>query len=247
VSGLVRAEARKAAATPVNWLLLAVSTLLGALSTVLLVALADEEGAALLTDSKLQEAMHGASVGVILVAVAGAMGMAGDWRFGQADTAFLTSPRRWRVVRAKATVYAAVGAVFGAVVSTGALVGAGVAYGAEGLTFPLDRSAVWLTLLGVSSSAVLLAVLGVALGAIVRSPIVAVVGALAWFFLVEPVVFSASTAVARWLPGLAATGLGRAPEDALLSPGPAALVLAGVTAAALAGGMRLVERDDVAA
>jgi ABC-2 type transport system permease protein len=247
MSRLLATEARKAAASTTTWLLLGVTTLVGGLSTVLLVALADEEGAAMLADAKLQEAMHGASVGALLVVVAGCVAMAGDWRHGQAATTFLTEPRRSRVVLVRAVVYAAVGLLYGLAVSAAAVTAATIAYRADGTTFPFDRSAVWSTLAGVTASAVLLGMLGVAIGAVARSPVVGVVGALAWFFMVEPIMFEASTTVARWLPGMAATGLGRAPAEGMLAPGPAAVVLAAAVTAVLVAGTRLVERSDVTA
>lgn len=247
MSRLFATEIRKAGASTTTWLLLGITALVGALSTVLLVALADEDGAAMLTDARLQEAMHGASVGALLVVVAGCVAMAGDWRHGQSATTFLTEPRRSRVVVARAAVYAVVGLLYGLAVSAAAVAAATVAYRADGTTFPLDRSAVWLTLAGVTASAVLLGMLGVAIGAVARSPVVGVVGALAWFFMVEPILFEASTTVARWLPGMAATGLGRAPAEGMLAPGPAALVLAAAATAVLVVGTRLVERADVTA
>lgn len=242
---LLSADAHRAAISTTNRVLLAVATALGALSTVLIIALADEDGAALRSDAALQEAMHGASVGGLLVVVAGCIGIAGDWRHGQATTTFLTEPRRGRVVAARAAVHAAVGLVFGLAASAGALAAAAVTYRAEGQALPLDRAAVWSTLAGVTASVVLLGVLGAALGAVARNATVGVVATLAWFYIVEPTVLGASATVGRWLPGMAATGLGRAPNDDLLTPGPAATVLAASCVVALAVGSRLVERSDI--
>jgi ABC-2 type transport system permease protein len=242
---LLAAEARKAAVTSTNWLLLGISVVLGALSTTLAVALSDEEGSAMLTDFKLQEAMHGASVGALFVVVAGCIGMAGDWRHGQATNAFLTEPRRSRVVAARAMVFAGAGALAGVAASAAALAAAAVTYQAAGVTFPHDRSAVWLTLAGITASAVLLGILGVALGAVIRNPVIGVVFTLGWFFMFEPIIFGASTTVARWLPGMASGGLGRAPAAEVLAPGPAALVLSAIAAAVLVIGTGLLERSDV--
>lgn len=247
MSAVLRAEARKAVSNSTIWWLLLVAAGLGAISTYLVVALGDEEGAALLTEHELQEAVHGASVGSILVTVAGIIGMAGEWRFGQAGQTFLTTSRRWRVVGAKAAVYAGVGLLYGVAASITATAAAWGAYRTEDLTLPLDRSAVWLTLLGVVAGAVLLGLLGVAIGAVLRNQVVAIVLALGWFFLFEPIVYGASLSVGRWLPGTASTALARFPEDGNLSPGLAAVVLAGFVLVGLAFGTRLVERDDVTA
>jgi ABC-2 type transport system permease protein len=247
MGAILTAEFHKARANPTIWWLLLVTAALGALSTYLVIALSDEEGAALLTDHSLQEAVHGASVGAILVAVAGIIGTAGEWRFGQATQTFLTTARRGRVVVAKAVVYAVVGLFYGVAASATALAAAWAAYRGEDLTLPFDRSAVWLTLAGVVLSAVLLAMLGVAIGAVVRNQVAAIVGALAWFFLVEPIVHTASVSVARWLPATASTAIARFPDEDLLSPGMAALVLSGLVAAGVAAGTHLVQRADVTA
>jgi ABC-2 type transport system permease protein len=247
MSPLLHAELRKARATSVVWWLLLAAAGLGAVSTYLTIALGDAEGAALLTDSSLREAMHGASIGSILVAVAGIIGMAGEWRFGQASQTFLTTAQRWRVVRVKAIVYAGIGLLYGSVASAAATATAWGAYRGEGVALPLERSAVWLTLLGVITAAGLLALLGIAIGAVVRNQVIAIVATLAWFFLLEPLVYSASLSVARWLPGLASAALARMPEDGNLSPGQAAVVLAGIVAIGLAMGIRLTEREDVSA
>ena len=55
--------------------------------------IAADSSAGMLTDRKLQEAMHGAAAGAILVIIAGIVGVAGDWRHGQASQVFLTTPR----------------------------------------------------------------------------------------------------------------------------------------------------------
>jgi ABC-2 type transport system permease protein len=247
MSPLLHAELRKVRATPVIWWLLLAAAALGAISTYLTVALSDAQGAALLTDSNVQEAMHGASIGSVLVAVAGIIGMAGEWRFGQVSQTFLTTAQRSLVVGAKAVVYTGIGLLYGVVASASATATAWGAYRGEGVTLPLERSAVWLTLLGVIAAAGLLALLGLAVGSVVRNQVIAIVATLAWFFLLEPVVYAASMSIARWLPGMASAALARMPEDGNLSPGLAAMVLAGIVAIGLALGMRLTEREDVTA
>jgi ABC-2 type transport system permease protein len=245
MSALLRAEARKAMATPTIWWLLLGALAIGIVGTVAPLVVTDDDATNLLTDETLQEAMHGAAAGVILVVVAGIIGMAGDWRFGQASQTFLTTPRRHRVVAAKTIVYLAVGAVFGVATAAASSATAWVWYRANDVALPFDRSAVWLTLLGCLAVAVLFGVLGVAVGAITRNQIVAVVGAMGWLVVVEPILFTTSDTLFRWLPGTASISLRRQPADGLLSPGSAAAVLVGFIAVALVVGTRLVERDDV--
>lgn len=245
MSVLLRAEARKALATPTIWWLLLGTVAIGIAGTVAPLVVVENDAAHLLTDRTLQQAMHGAAAGVSLVVVAGIIGMAGDWRFGQASQTFLTTPQRRLIVAARTVTYMAVGAVFGTAAVAACTVTAWFWYRANDVALPLERSAVWLTLLGCLAVAVLFGALGIAVGAIARNQMVAIVGAMAWLVVVEPILFAASSTVFRWLPGMASISLRRQPADGLLSPGTAAAVLVGVIAVALAVGTRLVERDDV--
>jgi ABC-2 type transport system permease protein len=245
VSLLVRAEARKVLATPTIWWLLHGTIAIGIAGTIAPLVVTDKDAANLLSDGTLQEAMHGAAAGVILVVVAGIVGMAGEWRFGQASQTFLTTPRRRRIVGAKTVAYMVVGALFGIVAAAACTATAWIWYRANDVTLPLERSAVWLTLLGCVAVAVLFGALGVAIGAITRNQVLAIVGAMGWLVVVEPILFAASKPVFRWLPGMASISLRRQPADGLLSPGAAAAVLVAVVAVALVFGAGLVERDDV--
>jgi hypothetical protein len=243
---LLRTELRKVLATPTTvWLLLA--TVAIAVVGTVAPLLAADEGTDLLTDHALQEAMHGAAAGAILVVVAGIVGMAGEWRFGQVTQTFLSTPRRRGLVLAKVFTYMGVGAVYGVAAAAGATATAWLWYRGEGVALPLDRSAVWLTLLGCSAVAVVFGALGVAIGAIARNQVVAIVATLGWMVLVEPSLFAAAPSVFRWLPHMASFSLRRQPTEELLPMGPAAAVLAGVLTVTLLAGLRLVERDDITA
>jgi hypothetical protein len=247
MSLLLRSEARKAAATPALWWLLLVTGALAVAGTLPPLLAADDWDATRLTDASLQEALHGAAAGVTLVLVAGIIGIAGEWRFGQATQTFLTTPRRRRVIAAKVIVYTAVGAVHGVAAGLASAATAWGWYRANGLSLPLGRSAVWLTLLGCVAVAVLFGALGVALGAIARNQVLAIVAALGWTSLLEPTLFAASPSVFRWLPGMASFALRRQPTEDLLSVGPATAVVVTVIVAALAIGLRAVSRADVTA
>jgi hypothetical protein len=247
VSALLRAELRKVRATPTTWWLLLGTAAIGVVGTLAPLIAADGDAADLLTDHDLQQAMHGAAAGAILVIVAGIIGMAGDWRFGQATQTFLTTPRRWRVVAAKGVTYMGVGAVYGVAAGAGATAAAWGWYRANDLALPMGRSAVWLTLLGCLAVSVLFGLVGVAIGAVARNQVAAIVAALGWHALVEPALFAASPSVFRWLPGIASFTLRRQPADELLSIGPATAVLVGFVVVSSAAGLWFVEHDDVTA
>jgi ABC-2 type transport system permease protein len=247
VTDLLRSELRRVRATPTIWWLLLGTAAIGVVGTLAPLVALDDDAATLLTDRGLQGAMHGAAAGVTLVIVAGIIGMAGDWRFGQGTQTFLSAPQRWRVVTARTVIYMGVGAVYGLVAGAACTASAWAWYRAHDLTLPLDRSAVWLTLLGCLAVSVLFGMLGVGIGAVTRNQVAAIVGTLAWLTLVEQALFAAAPSVFRWLPGVASFALRRQPSDDLLPVGPAAVVLLVVTAVFLLGGAWLVERDDVTA
>ena len=247
MSALLRAELRKVRATPTTWWLLLGTAAIGVVGTLAPLIASDGDAAELLTDHGLQQAMHGAAAGAILVLVAGIIGMAGDWRFGQATQTFLTTPQRWRVVMAKSLTYMGVGAIYGVAAGAGAATTAWAWYRANDLALPLGRSAVWLTLLGCLAVSVLFGLLGVGIGAVARNQVAVIVAALAWHALVEPALFAASPSVFKWLPGIASFSLRRQPADGLLTIGPATAVLVGFVVASLAAGLWFVERDDVTA
>ena len=246
MSRLLRAELRKVTATGMTWWLLLGTVAIGILGTLAPLIAVDGRPVDLLADDQVRGALHGASGGSILVIVAGIVGTAGEWRFGQASQAFLTTPRRWRVVAVKTVVYMVVGAVYGLAAAAAATATAAAWYDSKGLGLPFGRSSVWLTLVGCVVVAVLFGILGVAVGAIVRKQVPAIVVTLAWTVLAEPALFAAAPGVFRWLPGMAALSLRRQPSDDLLPWMPAAVVLIGVIGVASALGVRMVERHDVA-
>lgn len=244
---LLRAELHKVTATPITWWLLLGTVAIGVLGTLAPLIAVDGKPVDLLSDQQLQSAMHGAAGGSILVMVAGIIGMAGEWRFGQVTQAFLTTPQRRQVVAAKTIIYLGVGLVYGLAASVTATAAAAGWYRAKDLALPYERSAVWLTLLGCLAVSVLLGALGVAVGAIARNLVAAIVVALAWTVLIEPALFAAAPAVFRWLPGIAALSLRRQPREDLLPVETAAVVLIGVIVLVMVIGLRQVDRDDVTA
>lgn len=242
---LVRAELRALRTTPTTWwLLLGVATI-GVIGTVAPLLASDATRSELLGDHQIQEALHGAAAGATLVLVVGIIAMAGDWRWGQVTQTFITTPVRRRVVAAKLVVHVGVGAVFGIVAAAVSLLSAWGWYRHEGVALPLDRSAVWLTLLGCVLVSTLFGPIGVAVGAVVRNVVAGVIGALVWQVLVEPALFTASPSLFRWLPGIASFAIRRQPAEDLLGVGPAAVVLAVVLAGSIVAGILTVERRDV--
>jgi ABC-2 type transport system permease protein len=246
MNALLRAEARRLAATGTTWWLLLGTVGIGIIGTIAPL-IATDATPARLSDAGLQESLHGAAAGSTLVLVAGILAMAGDWRHGQATQTFLTTPARHRVVAARALSHLGLGTAFGVVAAASSTLAAWAWYRSEGFALPLDRSAVWLTLAGCVAGSAAFGILGVAIGGISRNQVGAIVGALAWLILLEPALFAAVPTAARWLPGMASLAVARQPDANLLPLGAAAAVLTGVVVVALALATRLVARDDIAA
>jgi ABC-2 type transport system permease protein len=238
-------EWRKLRATPTMWWLLLGVVGIGIAATLGAIVLDNARDLAPTSDQALRDYMHSAGSGSILVVVAGIIAMAGEFRFGQADQTFISTPRRSTVVGAKTVLFAAVGGVYGITASLASLGTTWAWLVTEGESLPIGREAIWLTVVGAVASAVLFAVLGVALGGLSRNQVPAVIATLAWFVVAEPIFQQMSNEVARWLPGVAALALRRVPESGLLSMEAGALVLAAWTLAAIAGGLARTVHQDI--
>lgn len=241
---IVTSEWRKLRSTPTMWWLLAGAVLLCAAGAVGGLMVADIGNRPLNTGEGLQTALHAVGAGAILAEVAGIIGMAGEFRFGQADQTFLSEPRRGRVLTAKVAVFTAVGLVFG-VVSAAATLGASwIWLTAKGVGLPFGQAVIWSSLGGGVASAALSALFGVAVGAVLRNQVVAIVTVLAVQAGVESTVFQASRSVGRWLPGRASEALRQLPTDGLLSWQMGAIVLsAWVAGLLIVGAMRTLRSD----
>jgi ABC-2 type transport system permease protein len=225
------------------WLLLGVVALAVA-GTAGVMALGDAND--LTGDEALRDALHASGAGSILIVVAGIIGTAGEFRFGQADQTFISTPARGDVVRAKLLVCTVLGLLYGTTAALASTATAAVYLAAEGQSLPLGREAIWLTALGSLASATLLAGLGVAVGAASRHQVAAIVASLAWLTTLEPIT-GQLTDLARFLPGSASRALRRDTASDLLSMRSGAIVLALWVIAALALGLARTIRDDITA
>ena len=114
--------------------------------------------------------------------VLGALAVTGEFRHGTASATFLRSPRRARVVIAKAAAAAAVSTVFG-LVDLAIALAVGLPSGA--VQVAMLNSDVLLRETGLLLAYPLYAVLGVGLGAVLRYQPLAVVLPLAWLLFAE--------------------------------------------------------------
>ena len=244
---LLRAEVQRSLATSVVWWLLTGAVVLAVASSAVTLAVTERAGRPLTDEQTLQAAMHGAVGGALFVLVAGVLAVAGEYRSGQADQTFLTTPRRRRLIAAKLVVGTGTGLLFGLAAGTASLLTTVVwiSHG-TGQDPPLDQPVIWSTLLGAVLAAGLYGALGVAVGAITRSAPAAIVITLAWMVVVEPTLLAALDA-ARWLPASAGLALSRAPDDGLLPAVTGGVVLALYVLVAAAAAAALTDRRDVRA
>lgn len=166
-----------------------------------------------------------------LVAILAAIGITGEFRHRTATLTFLATPRRWKVVAAKLTVYTATGASYAVVCL---LIVASIAWpwlNLKGIDLTLLGEGLPATYAGVIADVTIFAVLGVGLGALVRNQVGTVVGLLIYRFVAEPIV-TAVPALSDWtayLPGSASAALTQvslSTQD-YLAPWAGGLVLAG--------------------
>lgn len=246
MSRLLLSEVRKLRATPTMWWLLLGSAVLTIAAALGAFALQEVSNVSRTSDASLRADLHAIGSGSILVTVAGMIGMAGEFRFGQADQTFLSEPRRGRVLTAKVLVFAVLGLGFGIVSAAVALLSTWIWLASNGDTMPWTSSAVSLTVIGSVGSAVIFGVLGVAAGALSRNQVVAIVTTLVWLVVLEPIIFQATSDVGRWLPGMAAEALRRVPQEGLVSMVTGLVVLCGWTGALLIAGSWRTRAADIA-
>jgi len=250
MSDLVRAELRKVTGTRLatGLLLGAVAIGVAALAVTLWLPQAqgvDVQGAptSIATTDDVRSLLGVASIVTIFALVLGVTFATTEYRHDTASTTFLSEPRRWRVLAAKAVVMAGVGAVYATATAAIALAMVALAATIDGVPLPLDAS-VWryvgMTVLVTAANAVL----GLGIGAALRNQVGGIVAVLVWLFVVESLLAGLLPDVARWTP-FAAGGAMTAPTEQM-SRAVGSLVVAGYVVLALGVGAWMTEQRDVA-
>ena len=185
----------------------------------------------------------GTRAGMLFAALAGALAITSEIRYGTIRPTFLVEPKRSPVLVAKLAVGALTGFAYG-LLAEGLMAGfAAIAFSIRGIPNQLTGDDYVRILLGGALAAALWAVLGVGIGALVRNQVATLVGLCAWMFLVESVSEGFVPGAAKLMPGGA--GLSLAGNEHRLSTAVAALLLIAYTAAAAAGGWIVTVRRDV--
>jgi ABC-2 type transport system permease protein len=181
----------------------------------------------------------------LFAALAGALVVTSEYRFGTIRPTFLFTPRRSRVVLAKLVASMVAGILF-AVVGVGLSFGIGRAIlSGRGIPFALDGGDVALLLLGAAAASALWGAIGVGLASILRNQIASVIGLLAWSLLVENLLFGLVPSVGRFTPGRASDALMGLSTDHLLSTPTGGAILVAWMGGLAAAGLALTARRDV--
>lgn len=186
----------------------------------------------------------GTRAGMLFAALAGALAITAEIRFGTIRPTFLVAPRRSPVLAAKLAVGALTGLVYGLLAEGLMAAFAAAAFSVRGIPNELTGGDYARILAGGATAAALWAILGVGIGALVRNQVATLVGLCAWMFLVESVSEGFVPGAARLMPGGA--GLSLAGNEHKLSIAVAALLLGAYTAAAATAGWLTTLRRDVA-
>jgi ABC-2 type transport system permease protein len=244
---IVRTELLKLRTTRLWWGLTLGLLGLSALGAILTLVFAGQEAGFTLGDEAQQRSLFGsAGFNSVFALVFGIIGMAGEYKQGTITPTFLASPRRWRVVLAKAVAYGFAGFLLGLVSSILVAVISYVGLAIKDIEVVMTTSEVIELFGGSTATATFYGVLGVAIGAVIPNQIAALIAALVEQLIAEPLLFNFFPEEARFLVGGASSILSGSPNvGATLSLWAAAGVLAAWCVALLSLGSLITERKDI--
>lgn len=240
---LVRTELLKLTTTRTTLALVAAGVGFAALIGMANGATAGDPGTAGLGSAEWVENVVGVSTVPAAVALlVGVLLSAGEYQHHTITTTFLATPRRSRVVAAKAVASAVAGVAVAAVMVVAAVVATVPALVAHDASVDAFHRGAGLALAGVLLASALLGPMGALLGLLLRSQVAAVVVVVAWFTLVEAVAdVLTGGSLHRWLPGGAAADLAGSGGQPMWSA--AVVVVAWTVGAAVLTVPAVVRRD----
>jgi len=201
-----------------------------------------------LTTESMQRTLigdYGASNAVLLSTFVGLLLVTSEFRYGTIRPTLLFEPRR-RVVLAAKLMAAALTGMLLAVVCTALSFGAGLAVlAARDVDIALTGTHTLVLVFGPVAASAGTAMLGVTIGALIRNQVGAIIAVVVYTLAIEALIFAAIPSVGRYLPGQASSALGGMPDEGLLVPGLAAVVVAGWTLAFVAAAIVRTDHSDV--
>lgn len=178
----------------------------------------------------------------ILLLALGIRAVTEEFRHGTITPTLLATPRRQRLVVAKAIAVAGAGAIFAGVTVTTLLASMNVMANMHDLTVaPLEES--WRTLVGALTVGVIWPVVGLGVGLLVRSAVGATVGGVVWLMGVEQMIGGRLGDAGDFLPGEAGLAATIAPSSRALWIG--SLVLLAWALVTSVGGALILKRRDM--
>jgi ABC-2 type transport system permease protein len=247
---LIGAEALKLRSTRTFTLLT-----LGALLLVAIVATASAAASSFHAgDHPGRESLSPAGAAQTFALILGVLALTSEFRHGTITPALLITPRRARLLAAKAIILALAGLGLGLLAFGGAAAIALPLLSHRGIASDVGSGDLVGIIAGGTATTALFAALGVGIGALVRNQVGAIIAALSLIYAVEPALTflpGVGDAVQTYgLGGLSTGASGTAAFQAsahILGQGPAVLVLAVYAAAFLTAGAALLHRRDITA
>jgi hypothetical protein len=243
VTALIRSELLRLRTTRSTWALLAVGLVLTLGWAAGVLANIGGIGAAARGSVQMRADLLGATgVGLFPVLLLGVVAVTGEFHHHTVTPTFLVTPRRWRVLAAKAAACTLVGPLV-AVMLLAMTWTVGVLAAAID---PTMDTALLATIGRSMLVAACWALLGVGVGAAVRNQTVAVLVPLVWFLLIETLIPAYGLAMlVPWSPGGATIALTGGRFAGVLPAWAALLLLVGYALALLIPGGRIIARRDI--
>jgi len=252
MTNLLRAEWRKVTTIKLWWGMLLGAMALTALGVVAQIASNGVRGSVALPVSAAatqKDIASSASSAYLFSIVVGIILVTTEFRHFTSRPTFLIEPRRGRVIVAKMLISAVVGVVYGVVCAATAVAIMVPWLAAKGVTILWISGGVLESLSSAIVVIAIFAVVGIGAGVLVRNQIAAVIAALAYLFVIEPLIqiIPVIKNAYPYLPGAAATAItgGRTRGGvSLLDAWQGGLVLLGYGVAfAVAGWILTIRRD----
>ena len=235
----LRSEWLKLISVRTTWALLGAMVVIEGLAAGLATSLGDIDD---LRKGNVSTFIIGTHLATVFMFTLGALLSTNEYRHGTANSTFVVTPKRERVILAKLAVGLAVGVV-GALLYIAVHAGVGLSIlSSRGVDIDSDLAVNGYV--GVGVGLVLGCLFGVALGAVLRNQVLTIIVGLVLFLLAGAVALFIGTDVGQYFPGEALLALQNTPGVELLSQTDGGLVLAGYCVAlGIAGGVLTRQRE----
>lgn len=237
---VLRSEWLKLVSVRTTWGLLGAMLVIEGLAAGLVAGLGDVDD---LRKGEVATFVIGTNLAIVFMFTLGALLSTNEFRHGTANTTFVVTPRRERVIAAKLAVGLAVGTA-GALLYIAVNAGLGLSI-LSSREIAIDADEAVDAYVGMGVGLVLACLFGVALGALLRNQILTIVVGMVLFLLAGTAALFIGTDVGRYFPGEALLALQGRPDVELLSQTEGGLLLAGYCVALGIAGMIVTARREI--